>query len=97
MEDEEKKGPRPSSYMTLSVPSQSISSDALSLVVHHIRRQASLSSDEKTRLKRILFSLLPKLMQFKAPASCLSLDDEDSASDSNKGTLELFIVCVIVV
>ena len=80
MEDEEKKGRRPQSYLSLTLHNSTISSDALALIVHHIRRQAGLQTEEKTRLRHVVFAMLPKLLHFKPAANSDTLDPLDGSS-----------------
>jgi len=45
----------------------SILSDAASLIVHHVRRQSALQPDDKSRVRHVLFSLIPDLLRLSLP------------------------------
>jgi hypothetical protein len=79
--DEEKKGKRPLPYLPLVLHNSSIIADAVSLVEHHMRRQAGLQSEDKTRIYHILSRVLPRLMNFPPPA-CTGLDDAHERKDN---------------
>jgi len=49
--------------------------DATSLVMHHMKRQTSIHSEDKRKIKRLLKQFLPIL--FFIPPGNLSDDDED--------------------
>jgi len=45
----------------------SILSDAASLMVHHVRRQSALQPEDKSRVRHVLFSLIPDLLRMSLP------------------------------
>ena len=45
----------------------SILRDAASLIIHHVRRQSALQPDDKSRVRHVLFSLIPDLLRLSLP------------------------------
>jgi len=68
--------------MTLTVDT-SVLDDAVSLIIHHVKRQSSIHCDEKRKIKRFLRQFLPTL--FSLPPSELSDDDDDDDDLPDKG------------
>jgi len=60
--------------------------DAAALIIHHVKRQASVHSDEKRKIKRLMMHFLPSL--FFLPAGELS-DDEDMEQESSEPSQQL--------
>ena len=52
-------------------------SDSVSLLIHHVKRQSTISKEEKSRIKRLLRQTLPDL--FRQPRMPLSDDEDDEA------------------
>jgi len=72
--------------MSLSVCHSSVCDDAIGLIIHHVKRQSSIHSDEKRKIKRLLRQFLPTL--YALPATELSDDeDDDDDDDDDKGIL----------
>jgi len=64
----------------------SVLEDATSLVIHHVKRQSSIHSEEKTKMKRLLRQFLLGL--YSLPAAELSDeddDDDDEDDDDDRG------------
>jgi len=75
--------------MTLSVRHVSVLDDAVSLLIHHVKRQSSIHGDEKRKIKRLLRQLLPTLM-FMPPGELSDDDDDDDDDDlPDKGKMTL--------
>jgi len=67
--------------MTLTVHHASVLDDAVSLLIHHVKRQSSIHCDEKRKIKRLLRQFVPTL--FFMPPGELSDDDEDDDDDDD--------------
>jgi hypothetical protein len=93
--DDEKKGKRPLPYMPLVLHDPTIMADAVSLVEHHMRRQAGLQPEDKTRIYHIVSKVLPRLLNFQPPSNA-GLGD---TYESRDGFGEAFVLyqCFFVV
>ena len=69
--------------LTLSVRRVSVVDDAVNLIVHHVKRQSSIHSDEKRKIKKLLRQMLPSL--FSMSPRELSDDDDDDDDDDDEG------------
>jgi len=69
--------------MTLTISRVSVMDDASSLIIHHVKRQSSIHSDEKGKMKKLLKQFLPTLYCM-TPAE---LSDDEDDDDVDKGTL----------
>ena len=67
--------------MTLTISRVSVMDDASSLVIHHVKRQSSTHSDEKSKMKKLLKQFLPTLYSM-TPAE---LSDDEDDDDVDKG------------
>ena len=65
----------------------SILSDAGSLIVHHVRRQSALQPDDKSRVRHVLFSLIPDLLRLSLPLPP-DLDKEGDDEETVKTEVE---------
>ena len=71
----------PAPLMSLSIRHVSVLDDAVNLIIHHVKRQSSIHSDEKRKIKRLLRQFLPAL--YCLSAGELSDDDEDDDEDDD--------------
>jgi len=77
--DDIKKSKRPLPYLLFTLQDSVIRADAISLVEHHIRRQAGLQPEDKTRINHILSAVLPRLLNFQPPANVQdAVDSKDN-------------------
>jgi len=67
--------------MTLTLRHVSALDDAVSLLIHHVKRQSSIHCDEKRKIKRLLRQMLPTLLCM--PPGELSDDDDDYENDDD--------------
>ena len=72
--------------MTLTIGRVSVMDDAVSLIVHHVKRQSSVHSDEKRKIKRLLRQFLPTLLMMQAGELSDDDDDDEDDDDDDKGT-----------
>ena len=66
--------------MTLKYRDRSILDDAVTLIVHHMKRQTSLHKEDKQKIKELLYHFMPDL--FFMPRGELSDDEQDKDEDS---------------
>jgi len=81
--------------MTLTIRRPSVLDDAVSLIIHHVKRQSSIHCDEKRKVKRLLRQLLPTL--FSMPPGELSDDEDDDDADKGISThilIQNYILCL---
>ena len=81
--------------MTLTVHHASVLDDAVSLLIHHVKRQSSIHCDEKRKIKRLLRQFVPTLF-FMPPGELSDDEDDDDDDDADKGivfTLQLLEMC----
>jgi len=71
--------------MSLTVSRSSVLDDAVCLIIHHVKRQSSIHSDEKRKIKRLLRQLLPTLYGLPATELSDDEDDDDDDDDDDKG------------
>jgi hypothetical protein len=88
--DDEKKGKRPLPYMPLVLHDPTIMADAVSLVEHHMRRQAGLQPEDKTRIYHIVSKVLPRLLNFQPPSNA-GLGDTYESRDANGKAFILYV------
>ena len=69
--------------MTLTIRRVSVLEDAVSLIIHHVKRQSSIHSDDKRKIKRLLRQLLPTLFSM-SPGE---LSDDEDDDDVDKGVV----------
>lgn len=62
-------------HMSLALHNPLIMTDAASLIEHHIRRQAGLQADDKTRIQNVMRTVLPQLLHFQPPADAIDCSD----------------------
>ncbi len=62
-------------HLSLVYKDKSILDDAVSLIVHHMKRQTSLHKEDKQKIKQLLYHHLPDL--FFVPRGELSDDEGD--------------------
>ena len=71
--------------MTLSIRRVTVLDDAVNLIIHHVKRQSSIHSDEKRKIKRLLRQFLPALYCLSAGELSDDDDDDDDDDDGDKG------------
>jgi len=92
---ESQKGDVPAAAGSLHVNicrDASVLSDAASLIIHHVRRQSALQSDDKQRIHHVLFSLMPGLLKLSMPlppSLDKEADDEETTKTGNEGIVAL--------
>ena len=67
-------------HMTLKYRDRSILDDAVTLIVHHMKRQTSLHKEDKQSIKELLYHFMPDM--FHMPRGELSDDEQDKDDDS---------------
>jgi len=73
--------------MTLTISRVSVMEDVSSLIIHHVKRQSSIHSDEKSNMKKLLKQFLPTLYSM-TPAE---LSDDEDDDDVDKGMLPVVL------
>ena len=72
-------------HMTLKYRDRSILDDAVTLIVHHMKRQTSLHKEDKQSIKELLYHFMPDM--FHMPRGELSDDEQDKDDDSQYRSL----------
>ena len=82
MQDSQKEdGSAPAAGLRINIcRDSSILTDVASLVMHHVRRQSALQSDDKVRIHNILLTLMPRLLRL----STLQLPNIDKDGDEEE-------------
>lgn len=78
-QSERKDGYTPGPHLSFVYKDRSTIEDATNLIVHHMKRQASISKDDKQRIKQLLHHFIPDL--FFMSRGELSDDEQDKDED----------------
>ena len=70
-------------HLTFNYKNKGIFEDAANLIIHHVKRQASLHKDDKRRIKQLLHHFVPDF--FFIPRGVLSDDEDDEEGKDFKG------------
>jgi len=90
MQETEKDGASPGLRVNICRDA-AILGDAASLIIHHVRRQSTLQPDDKSRVRHVLYTLMPDLMRLLAlpvPDRDKEGDEEDTETSTGSVALE---------
>ena len=78
--------------LLLTLHDTKIRTDAASLVAHHIRRQAGLQPEDRTRMHHLLRAVFPRLLNFEPPTNVDFTDTLDTKE--NIGRLKSMLTSI---
>ncbi|KAI1889403.1 hypothetical protein AGOR_G00162520 [Albula goreensis] len=80
----EENGARPSGpHLILSYEDSQILEDAAALIIHHVKRQAGISKEDKHKIKQVVYHFLPDLL-FAQRGALSDLEEEEEEDEEMK-------------